>query len=193
MIRNTGNSAARRRAVFIDRDGTLNVHAGYVLRPDQLDVYDFAGKAVRRLNDAGWLVILVTNQGVLARGRCSPDTMTAIHDKLAAVLALDGARLDALQICPHHPSVPVTDSADGQCACRKPRPGLLLQASAAYDIDLAASWTIGDSTSDVAAGIAAGTRTILVGTGLAGQDGLCQVLPDFVVDDVRSAVDLILS
>lgn len=181
----------RRRAVFLDRDGTLNVHAGYVRDPAQLDVFGFAGAAVRRLNEAGWLAIVVTNQGILARGQCSDNTMAAIHAKLATALAADGARLDAIRICPHHPSVPVAGAEDGRCDCRKPRPGLLLQAGADFGIDLAASWTVGDSTSDLAAGIAAGTRTILVRTGLAGTDGLCAVRPDHVVDDVLAASRLI--
>lgn len=185
------NQTFRRRAVFLDRDGTLNVHAGYVREPSQLDVYGFAGPAVRRLNDAGWLAIVVTNQGILARRQCSDDTMVAIHAKLSAGLAADGARLDAIRICPHHPSVPIPGAMGGGCACRKPRPGLILSASEELGIDLAASWTIGDSTTDLAAGIAAGTRTILVRTGLAGSDGMCQVKPDHTADDVLAAVRLI--
>lgn len=183
--------ALRHRAVFLDRDGTLNVHAGYIREPAQLDVYAFAGAAVRRLNEAGWLAIVVTNQGILARGQCSGDTMAAIHAKLATALAADGARLDAIRVCPHHPSIPLAGAEGGRCACRKPRAGLLLDASEEFGIDLAASWMVGDSTSDLAAGLAAGTRTILVRTGLAGTDGLCQVQPDHVVDDVLAAVRLI--
>ena len=176
---------AMNRAVFIDRDGTLNVHAGYIVHPDQLHVYDFTGPAVRRLNDAGWLCVLVTNQGIIARGECSFEQLTAIHRKLADTLAAHGAHLDGIYVCPHHPL------AGPLCDCRKPSPGLLRQAAHELDIDLGRSWTVGDSTSDIAAGFAAGTSTALVETGLAGSDGRCAVHPDLQVPDFLSFVNAV--
>ena len=173
------------RAVFIDRDGTLNIHDGYIVHPDQLRVYDFAGPAVRRLNDAGWLCVLVTNQGIIARGECTAGQLSAIHRKLADTLSTHGAKLDGIYVCPHHPS------AGPACDCRKPLPGLIRQAARDLDIDVRRSWTVGDSTSDIAAGIAAGTSTALVETGLAGSDGRCPVQPDMRAPDFLSFVNAI--
>ncbi|MGE0800673.1 MAG: D-glycero-alpha-D-manno-heptose-1,7-bisphosphate 7-phosphatase [Lautropia sp.] len=190
--RPAGDGADPRPAVFIDRDGTLNVHRGYVRRPEELEVFPFAGAALRRLADAGWVTVLVTNQAILGRGECTWQTMDAIHRKLAVALARDGARLDAIRICPH-----ATRGGSGRpriatCDCRKPLPGLILAAARELRLDLARSWTVGDSTSDIAAGRSAGTQTILVETGQAGADRLCDVAPDRVARDFAAAVDIIL-
>jgi D,D-heptose 1,7-bisphosphate phosphatase len=183
----------RQRAVFIDRDGTLNVHDGYIRTPAALQVFDFAGPAVRRLNDAGWLAVVVTNQGILARGECSLGTMHEIHRKLQVAIALSGARLDGIYLCPHHPDVPVPGGPASACRCRKPMPGLLLRAANELGIDLGTSWMIGDATTDIAAGSAAGARTVLVQTGVAGRDGKCPIEPDRTAADFAVAIDLILN
>lgn len=137
-----------RPAVFIDRDGTISEEVGYVNHPSRYKVYPFAAEAVRRLNDAGWLAVLVTNQAGVARGYFSEDLIHVVHDLLQAELARGGARLDGIYYCPHHPTV--GDAPYRQaCDCRKPRPGLITRAAAEHNIDLARSWMIGDRYSDI--------------------------------------------
>ncbi len=183
-----------RRAVFIDRDGTLNVHAGYIREPSQLVVYGYAGAALRKLNEAGWLTVLVTNQAIIGRGECTPATMDLIHARLLQSLAAAGARLDAIYVCPHRPARELTGTLAGlACDCRKPRPGMLLRAARDLDIDLARSWMIGDSATDIEAGIAAGTRTILLKTGVAGSDCAGGGSADLIAADFAAAAGQILA
>ena len=169
-------------AVFLDRDGTLNVKAGegaYVTTPDQLVLLPGAGAAVRRLNQAGVEVILVTNQRCIARGLLSPAGYAAVADHLRRLLAAAGARLDAEYFCPHE---------GGGCPCRKPLPGLLRAAAADQpNLDLAYSALVGDAESDVQAGLAAGVTTVRLappGTVTAAHHRCA---------DVGSAVDWLLA
>lgn len=179
-----------RKAVFLDRDGTLNVEVPLVATPDDLIPIEGAGGAVRKINDAGILAILVTNQAVIARGDCDHAMLRRIHGKLRDALARDGGRLDAIYFCPHHP-----DQAP-PCHCRKPRPGMLLAAQADFDIDLAQSWVIGDSAKDIQLARNAGTRCALVRTGKAGSDigtdGM-HARPDAVFDTLAEAVAFAVS
>ena len=193
----------RQRAVFLDRDGTLNRHVGFLKSPEEIELLPGAARAVRMLNRAGWLVILVTNQPVVARGEVTEDELRAIHGRLETLLGQNGAWLDDIYYCPHHtdrgfpgerPELKI------ECACRKPRPGMLLQAAGDYSIDLEHSWMAGDRESDVAAGRAAGCRTALLWNGAeaprrlpqesrqserlppnCGQTVTCRDLQDFVL------------
>ena len=152
--------------------------------------------AVRRFNDAEYRVALVTNQPIIARGECSFAGLRAIHAKLDAELAAAGAFLDRVYVCPHHPHrgyLGEVESLKIECACRKPRIGLIRSAIRDLNADLERSWMIGDTTSDMLAARTAGVRSILVRTGEAGRDGKYQVTPDHVVDDLASAADLILA
>lgn len=153
-----------RRAVFLDRDGTINVDVGYVGDPSELDVYPFAAAAIRALNAAGLLAVVVTNQSGVARGLYDEAAILRVHERLGAELAADGARLDAAYYCPHHPSIGVPPYRC-ECECRKPRPGMLERAAGEHDIDLARSFVVGDKYSDIALGHRAGARSILVKTG----------------------------
>ena len=188
--------AVPQACVFLDRDGTLNLLRDYVRAPSDLVLLPGAAEAVRRLNEAEHRVAIVTNQPVLARGECTPEGMRAIHAKLDDALAEAGAFADRLHLCPHHPDagfpgeVPTLKTV---CDCRKPRPGMILAAARDLNADLARSWMVGDSTSDVAAARAAGVRAILLRTGEGGRDGKCDATPDAIVDDLPAAVDLILS
>ena len=174
-----------RKAVFLDRDGTLNVEVPLVATPQDLTPIDGIGPAVRAINEAGFLAIVLTNQAAVARGDCSFPTLRRIHGKLRGVLAHDGARLDAVYFCPHH-----TDYGS-PCRCRKPKPGMILAAQDDFDIDLAHSWVIGDSAKDVQLARNAGVRCALVRTGKAGADigtDDMTALPDAIFATLQEAV-----
>lgn len=186
---------APQRAVFVDRDGTLNVPAGYIKDPDQLVLIAGAAEGVRRLNEAEYRVVLATNQPVLARGECDDATMRRIHARLQTDLGRSGAYLDRVLMCPHHPQsgFPGEVSAlKGECDCRKPKPGMLLAAAADLNIDLTRSWMVGDASTDMGCAAAAGVTSVLVLTGDAGQDGRVSFVPDFVVADFGQAAELIV-
>jgi histidinol-phosphate phosphatase family protein len=184
-----------RRAVFLDRDGTLIEEVGHLRRPDQVKLLPQAGEAVRRLNRSGYLAVVATNQPVLARGEVDWDGMERIHAEMDVQLGHAGAYVDAVQVCPHHPDrgfpgeVP---SLKGPCACRKPATGLIDAACSDLQIDRSLSWIVGDSTVDIEAGRRAGLRTVLVRTGHAGLDDRLPVRPHFVAADLPDAVDWIL-
>lgn len=153
-----------REAVFLDRDGTLIEEVHYLSEPDQVRLIPGAADAVRKLNDAGVLVIVVTNQAGVARGYFPESRVAAVHERLSALLEECGAKIDAFYYCPHHPTEGI-GAYRVACDCRKPKPGMLLTAARDFDIDLARSWMIGDKPGDAEAGAAAGCRTILVRTG----------------------------
>lgn len=186
---------APQRAVFVDRDGTLNVPAGYIKDPDQLVLIAGAAEGVRRLNEAEYRVVLATNQPVLARGECDDATMRRIHARLQTDLGRSGAYLDRVLMCPHHPQSGFPGEVralKGECDCRKPKPGMLLAAAADLNIDLTRSWMVGDASTDMACAAAAGVTSVLVLTGDAGQDGRVSFAPDFVVADFGQAAELIV-
>ena len=153
-----------RPAVFLDRDGTLTLESDWVRSPDDLVLLPGAARAVRRVNEAGLAAVLVTNQSAVARGLIDERALSAIHARLAAQLAADGARLDGVYWCPHHPTEGVGELRVA-CGCRKPAPGLLLRAAAELGLDLARSWIVGDAARDLEAGERAGVRGVLVATG----------------------------
>lgn len=187
--------ARPQRCVLLDRDGTMNRLTDYVRTPDDLVILPGVVEAVRRLNDAEFRVAVVTNQPVLARGETNFDTMRAIHAKLDTELAAAGAYLDRLYFCPHHPHAGFPGEVAAlkvACECRKPAPGMIHRAARDLNADLASSFMVGDSTSDIAAARAAGVRSILVRTGEGGRDGKYDATPDFIVSDLAAAVDLIL-
>jgi histidinol-phosphate phosphatase family protein len=181
-------------AVFLDRDGVLNVYAGYVDTPEKLVLLPGAGQAVRKLNRSFFRTVVVTNQPVLARGEVSPDMLRLIHARLDTELGREGAYLDALYFCPHHPDKGFPGevaSLKKVCDCRKPEAGMLMHASRELGIALERSWMIGDTTSDIEMARRAGLRSILVKTGLGGRDGKYDAPPDFVADDIAAAIEII--
>src|SRR5918997_6669881 len=137
-----------RPAVFIDRDGTISEEVGYVNHPSRYRVFPYAAAAVKLLNDAGRLAVLVTNQAGVARGYFAEEMVGVVHDRLARELGRGGARLDAVYYCPHHPTVGAPPYRL-DCDCRKPRPGLIRRAADELGIDTAASWVVGDRYGDV--------------------------------------------
>ncbi|OPZ23042.1 MAG: D-glycero-beta-D-manno-heptose-1,7-bisphosphate 7-phosphatase [candidate division BRC1 bacterium ADurb.BinA364] len=185
-------------ACFLDRDGTIISQEEYpILRPEQLKLLPGAGRAIRSLNDAGWPVIVVSNQAIVARGLIDEAGLDALHAHLRDMLRLDcGGRIDAIYYCPHHPNPSEPTRVERyclECECRKPKPGLLLRAACDLGIDLARSILIGDSTGDAAAARAAGARSILLTeAGHAGQDGVAACAPDWRASDLLSAAALAL-
>jgi D-glycero-D-manno-heptose 1,7-bisphosphate phosphatase len=152
--------ARRRPALFLDRDGVLNVDTGYLHRPEELRWVPGAIETVKRFNDLGWLVVVVTNQAGIARGLYDEAAMHGLHAFMQDELRRHGAHVDAFYHCPHHPEGILADLAVG-CDCRKPEPGMLLAAARDWPIDLAASLLVGDRETDIEAARRAGVRGIL--------------------------------
>ena len=183
--------------VFLDRDGVINEDCGGVITLRQVTLIPGAAAGVRRLNDQGFPIICATNQPFLAKGQLDWAEMRAISGEIDCQLAeAAGAFLDDVRICPHHPECGWEGEVTAlkiDCDCRKPKPGLILNAAIFHNIDLPMSWFVGDRYCDIAAGRAAGTRTILVETGAGGSDGYSyDIEPDYIVTDLCAAVDLIL-
>lgn len=189
------NLRQAQKCIFLDRDGTINKAAGFVKLPEQLELLPRAAEAIRRINASPYLAIVVTNQPVLARGEVSFAGLDEIHAKLETELGKAGAYVDDLLFCPHHRDRGFAGEVPAlkfDCPCRKPKPGLILEAARRYHIDLSRSWMIGDMTQDIACGRAAGLRTVLLETGEGGRDGKYEVKPDKVAADLLNAVEGIL-
>jgi D-glycero-D-manno-heptose 1,7-bisphosphate phosphatase len=181
----------RRRAVFLDRDGTLNVDVGFTHRAEDLVLEMNVGPGLRHLQAMGYALFITTNQSGIARGHFSEAEMHAFHRALCELLAGGGIRIAGIYFCPYHPTAGV-GLYRRESELRKPRPGMLLAAAREHDLDLAASFAIGDRKSDVLAGQAAGCRTILVQTGLAGSgEPHLTAEPDFVAADLAQAALLV--
>ncbi len=183
-----------RPAVFLDRDGTLNVEANGLSSPEQLELLPGAADAVRSLNRAGFLAVVVTNQAAIARGACTEADLEQIHDKLEALLGEQGAYLDAIYYCPHHPDLGVPGDRpdlETECNCRKPGTAMIERAASDFPILIEDSWMIGDTTVDLQTGQNAGLRSILVRTGYGGRDRRWNALPDFEFSDLREAVEFV--
>ena len=178
-----------RPVAFLDRDGTINEEKIYLSHPADFHLLPGAAQAIKRLNRAGWAVVVVTNQSGLARGYFSPETLQAIHRRLEQALAQAGAGVDGIYLCPHHP--------DDGCTCRKPGTALFKQAAADMDLDLRHSVIIGDKMSDLEPGSRLGCKTVLVLTG-HGTEAWAQrhrwtFQPDVVVKDLAEAVAWLLA
>lgn len=187
---------SKKRALFLDRDGVVNKEVNYLSSPDQFELINGVGNAIHQLNLAGILVVIVTNQPIIARGELNNFGLRIIHNKMDTLLALEKAYIDHIYFCPHHPDQGFKGEVESlkiECKCRKPQPGLLLQAAQEMGISLQDSWLVGDRTADLLAGKCAGVKTILVKTGYAGKDGKYFVKPDFIVDNLSKAVDLVLN
>lgn len=187
------NLSKAQKAVFLDRDGTLNEYVGFLSKPEQIKLIDGAAEAVKKINESGYLAIVVTNQPVIARGECSLEDLDEIHNQLETELGNRGAYLDDIFFCPHHPD----RGFEGErpeyktdCECRKPKPGLLYMAAEKYNVDLSASYMAGDSVRDVQAGLAAGCHTVFLGEQSELSDAIqdVSVYPDllaFVEDTIE--------
>jgi D-glycero-D-manno-heptose 1,7-bisphosphate phosphatase len=154
----------KRKAVFLDRDGTLNVDVGYLHRLEDLELFPWTGDALRLLKRAGYLLVVVTNQSGIAHGLIAPEFVPACHEEMRRRLRGADADLDALYFCNHHPRGSIKELSI-ECRCRKPSPGMVEDAVRDLNIDPAQSWVVGDKWLDVNLGNAVGARSILVRTG----------------------------
>ena len=167
------NLKNKQKAVFLDRDGTINKYVGFLRNIDDFELIDGVADAIKKINASGYLAIVITNQPVIARGEVSFEELEQIHNKMETLLGAEGAYLDAIYFCPHHPH----KGYEGErpelkfdCDCRKPKPGMLLKAAEDFNIDLSQSWIVGDGENDIKAGMAAGCHTALIGTENFGQE-----------------------
>lgn len=187
------NLSQPQKALFIDRDGTINKYVGFLRKPEELELCEGAAEAIKRINESGYLAIVVTNQPVIARGEVTIEGLKEIHNKLETLLGLQGAYIDGLYYCPHHPD----KGFEGEvvelkidCDCRKPKPGMVMKANKDFNIDLNSSWFIGDSKRDIECGKNAGCKTILL---TSGESGAGEFGQDLTVDRLLDAVDIILN
>ena len=188
-------AATAQKCVFIDRDGTVNAERGLISRPEDFELLPTSADAIRMLNTSGFLAVVVTNQPVVARGLCSIEDVDEIHRKMATLLGQEGAYLDAVYFCPHHPDRGYPEENPlykVDCDCRKPGIGMIRRAMEEFNISPEMSWMIGDTTRDVQTGKNAGLKTVLVRTGSAGRDGDFNAVPDMVCEDLADAVQRIL-
>ena len=177
------NLQNKQKAVFLDRDGTINKYVGFLRDIDEFELLDGVADAIKKINASGYLAIVVTNQPVIARGEVSFEELERIHNKMETLLGKKGAYLDAIYFCPHHPH----KGYEGErpelkfdCNCRKPKPGMLLKAAQDFNIDLAQSWMIGDGENDIRAGQNAGCQTAFIGNESYGQTVTVSSLKNFV-------------
>lgn len=180
----------QRQAIFLDRDGTLVYPYHYPSRPEHLRLYANIGPELHRLQTMGFALIVITNQSGIARGYFTVSDLDNMHAYLASELAQWDVRIDAIYYCPHHPHGIIPELAI-HCECRKPQPGMLLQAASEHGFDLAHSWFVGDILDDVEAGNRAGCHTILVDIGSEKPPASVLRTPTFVAPDTRDALRII--
>jgi len=189
------NLKNKQRAVFLDRDGVINEEVDQLSNVKKLKIYNFSAKAIKKFNELGYLVIIITNQPMIAKGFMTEKDLDEIHKKLETELGKEGAKIDAIYYCPHHPEKGFPGEVKElkiKCNCRKPKIGLFLKAKKDFNIDLKKSFCIGDQTMDILAGKRAGCKTILVKTGYGGDDGKFDVKSDFIVKNLLQTHMLIL-
>lgn len=172
------------KAVFLDRDGTITRDVNFCRRVEDLEILPGVSEAIHRLNRHSFKVVVVTNQSGVARGFFTENTLSQIHRHMEEKLAERGAFIDAVYYCPHHP--------DDNCGCRKPKPGLILQAAEELGISLENSWMVGDAVRDVVAGKAAGCKTILLGDALDTDKTITAAGPYFIAVDLLQSVKRII-
>ncbi len=190
---------AARAAVFLDRDGVLNELVAdpltstpeSPLRVEDVGLIAGAAAAARTLAHAGFVLICTSNQPAAAKGRVSLEQLLAVHERVVSLLAQEGVCLEASRLCLHHPEG-VVPELSGRCTCRKPAPGMLLDAADALEIDLGSSWMVGDTDADVAAGRAAGCRTLLIEHKGSIHKRSRASVPDLAAADLAHGADLLL-
>ena len=179
------NLKNKQKAVFLDRDGTINKYVGFLRDIDQFELIEGVAEAIKRINASGYLCIVVTNQPVIARGEVTVPQLEEIHNKMETLLGLEGAYIDGLYYCPHHPHKGFEGEISElkfDCECRKPKPGMLLKAAEDFNIDLSKSWMVGDGENDIKAGENAGCKTCLIGKNEFGQDMTVGSLLEFAMN-----------
>ena len=189
------NLKNRQRAIFLDRDGTMNVSKGFISNADDLELIPGTIEAIKAINKSGALAIVITNQPVIARGECSFEELHNIHNKLKTLLGEKGAFVDDIFYCPHHPDKGFEGEVPElkfDCKCRKPKTGMIDEAVDKYNIDLSKSYMVGDSTMDLELARNAGVKSVLVDTGFAGNDGKYDRSCDIEAKDLLDAIEKII-
>ena len=184
------NLKNKQKAIFLDRDGTINKYVGFLRNEEEFELLPGVAEAVKKINESGYLTIVVTNQPVIARGEVTFEGLETIHNKMETLLGKEGAYLDAIYFCPHHPHSGYEGEIKElkiECDCRKPKPGMLLKAAQDLNIDLRQSYMVGDGENDIKAGKAAECKTVLLNTECEyyGQDVCVASLNDFVKQYMR--------
>lgn len=187
----------KRRAVFIDRDGTISEEVGYINHPSRFRLFSYSSQAIKLLNQAGWLAVVITNQAGVARGYFTEEMIHTVHTTLRNELKRNGASIDGIYYCPHHPSTGQPPYR-AECQCRKPQPGLIRRAADDLNIDLAASWMIGDRYSDMELAGNAGVRAAFVLSGYGRGEWEHQRTawnhqPEIIAEDLLEAVRRIIA
>lgn len=182
------NLKNKQKAIFLDRDGTINKYVGFLRNIDDFELLPGVAEAIKKINASGYLAIVATNQPVLARGEVTFEQLDEIHNKMETLLGQEGAYLDAIYFCPHHQDKGFEGEVPElkiECNCRKPKPGMLLKSAEDFNIDLTSSWMIGDGKHDIGAGKNAGCHTALIGNEDYGQEMTVNSLLDFVDKTIR--------
>lgn len=189
------NLANKQKAIFLDRDGTINEYVGFLRKEEDFRLIPRVSEAIKKINNSGYLAIVVTNQPVIARGEVTEEELEEIHKKMETLLGLDGAYIDDIYYCPHHPDKGFEGEIPElkiECDCRKPKTGMLEKAAREHNIDLSSSIMIGDSTLDIKMAENAGMQSILLKTGQKGEDGKYDVSPTLIAEDLNDAINKII-
>ncbi len=189
------NLKHKQKCIFLDRDGTINKYVGFLRTVEQVELEPKVAEAIRLINQSEYLAIVVTNQPVVARGECSFEELKQIHNRIYTLLGKEGAYIDGLYFCPHHPDKGFEGEVPElkfDCDCRKPKIRMLKMAETDFNADLANSWFIGDTTMDVQTGINAGMHTIMLRSGDPKKEKY-DVIPDLLANNLFDAVKSILS
>ena len=189
------NLKHKQKCIFLDRDGTINKYVGFLRSAELVELEPTAAEAIRLINESEYLAIVITNQPVIARGECSFEELNHIHNRIYTLLGKDGAYVDGLYFCPHHPDKGFEGEVPElkfDCDCRKPKIGMLKKAEVDFNADLENSWFVGDTTMDVQTGLNAGMHTVMLRSGDPKKDKY-NVEPEIMADDLLDAVRKILS
>lgn len=189
------NLSNKQKCIFLDRDGTINIHKGLLYKIEELELEEGSSEAIKKINTSEYICVVITNQPVVARNLCTIEDVKAIHKKLDTILGEEGAYLDDILFCPHHPDKGYAGENPLykiECSCRKPGIELIDHCVDKYNIDLSNSYFIGDTTVDIMTGVNAGLKTILVETGEAGKDNKYDIKPDYIFKNLKEAIDKIV-
>jgi len=189
------NLRKKQKCIFLDRDGTINADSGLIHKLEEFELLPSVASAIKAINKSGYLAIIVTNQPVVARGLCNIENVEAIHKKMKTLLGAEGAYVDAIYYCPHHPDKGYPEENPKYkipCECRKPGIGMIGQAVKDFNISPDLSWIVGDTTTDIQTGINAGLKTALTATGEAGKDGKYDVVANINTKNLLDAVNQIV-
>lgn len=189
------NLANKQKAIFLDRDGTINEYVGFLRKEEDFRLIPGVSEAIKKINNSGYLAIVVTNQPVIARGEVTEEELEEIHKKMETLLGIDGAYIDDIYYCPHHPDKGFEGEIPElkiECDCRKPKTGMLEKAAREHNIDLSSSIMIGDSTLDIKMAENAGMQSVLLKTGQKGEDGKYDVSPTLIAEDLNDAINKII-